>query len=151
MFIFFHGKRKRTKRNRPCPASPCASSLRPARAELTRLSTGSNSPRAFIRPHRRCSARDKGDEPQNSKGVLKPPSGDYLRLPALRVKPHSICTCSAWRPIFFRSRTSSSRSSWESAAATCSRFAACFTKADCMTTRPISVRWTWKKRPSAVS
>jgi len=30
--------------------------------KLTRLSTGSDSPRAFIRPHRRCSARDNGKE-----------------------------------------------------------------------------------------
>jgi hypothetical protein len=38
----------------------CASSLRSDRAETHPPSAASDSPRAYFRPHRRCSARDKG-------------------------------------------------------------------------------------------
>jgi hypothetical protein len=48
--------------------------------KLTRLSPGSDSPHVFIRPHRRCSARDKGDEPKNPRALSKPLRGVLLSM-----------------------------------------------------------------------
>jgi len=55
--------------------------------KLARRSTGSNSPRAFFRPHRRCSARDKRD----SKNSLELYNAYPLGLPeALRTASENI-------------------------------------------------------------
>jgi hypothetical protein len=57
---------------------------------LTRLSMGSGSPRALIRPHRRCSARGKGkNNTKHSKTFSIPPRGSYLWPSARREVPHS--------------------------------------------------------------
>jgi len=59
LFIFFRVEENEPKedaRVTRCCALPCASPTRPAPAETRPPAVRSDSPRAFCRPHRRCSA-----------------------------------------------------------------------------------------------
>ena len=63
-----------------------------ARGNSPRFQRGSDSPRAFIRPYRRCSARHKGNyENQRTKTVLSLPIGSYPRRPVWREKLTPCC------------------------------------------------------------
>jgi len=61
MFIFLSAQENEPKERAPCHAYPARRRGGRSPRKLARLAAGSDSPRAFSRPPRRCSARDKGD------------------------------------------------------------------------------------------
>jgi hypothetical protein len=92
--IFFRVKENGSKRKRPCPACPCASSRRPEHAEtrpaFAQATAGLRKVRALysVRP---ADARrgTKGNQKSKEEGARsKAPSRGYLRPPDLREKIH---------------------------------------------------------------
>jgi hypothetical protein len=67
-------KENEAKENARVPLNPARRRCGRSTRKLARLLAGSNSPRAYSRPHRRCSARDNGkEENRNNKDRFQTP------------------------------------------------------------------------------
>jgi hypothetical protein len=75
-FLHFLSREKKTKQKKAArvPHNPARRRVGRSSRKLARRVAGSDSPRAFFRQSRRCSARDKGKfKTINPKIVFKPP------------------------------------------------------------------------------
>ena len=73
-FIFCHVRENEAKENARVPLNPARRRCDRSTRKLARFIAGSDSPRAYFRPHRRCSARDNGKEENlNHKGRFQAP------------------------------------------------------------------------------
>jgi len=62
LFIFFHVEENEPKEDARAPFLPARRRRGRRTRKLARHAADSDSPRSFSRPHRRCSARDKGNQ-----------------------------------------------------------------------------------------